>query len=83
LTGHLANFWEDIENSIWIGGLGDGGLHERVPYWLNGIVPLAYQLRNQTLNININRPVVNDGKICNNGTDMPYSDIIALPVKSD
>eukprot|EP01116_Phalansterium_solitarium_P013518 TRINITY_DN30900_c0_g1_i1.p1 TRINITY_DN30900_c0_g1~~TRINITY_DN30900_c0_g1_i1.p1 ORF type:complete len:747 (-),score=282.91 TRINITY_DN30900_c0_g1_i1:136-2376(-) len=43
LSGHLALFWNDIENSIWIGGEGDGGLHERGPYWLNGIVPLAFQ----------------------------------------
>eukprot|EP00930_Biecheleria_cincta_P027231 TRINITY_DN19122_c0_g1_i2.p1 TRINITY_DN19122_c0_g1~~TRINITY_DN19122_c0_g1_i2.p1 ORF type:complete len:706 (-),score=103.88 TRINITY_DN19122_c0_g1_i2:681-2798(-) len=33
-------------NSIWIGGTGDGGLHERTPYWLNGIVPLAFLLKN-------------------------------------
>lgn len=46
LSGHLSQFWNDIENSIWIGGKGDGGLHERAPYWLNGIVPLAYLLKN-------------------------------------
>ena len=28
LTGYLPHFWEDIENSTWIGGPGDGGLHE-------------------------------------------------------
>lgn len=39
-------FWNDISNSIWIGGNGDGGLHERAPYWLNGIVPLAALLQN-------------------------------------
>ena len=32
--------------TVWIGGTGDGGLHERTPYWLNGILPLAFQLRN-------------------------------------
>jgi hypothetical protein len=31
---------------VQIGGNGDGGLHERAPYWLNGIVPLAYLLKN-------------------------------------
>eukprot|EP00036_Acanthoecidae_sp_10tr_P008718 CAMPEP_0182927302 /NCGR_PEP_ID=MMETSP0105_2-20130417/13716_1 /TAXON_ID=81532 ORGANISM="Acanthoeca-like sp., Strain 10tr" /NCGR_SAMPLE_ID=MMETSP0105_2 /ASSEMBLY_ACC=CAM_ASM_000205 /LENGTH=698 /DNA_ID=CAMNT_0025065247 /DNA_START=1 /DNA_END=2095 /DNA_ORIENTATION=+ len=46
LSGHLSMFWNDIQNSIWIGGNGDGGLHERAPYWLNGIVPLAYLLKN-------------------------------------
>ena len=44
LTGYLPHFWEDIENSTWIGGPGDGGLHERTPYWLNGLVPLSYQV---------------------------------------
>jgi hypothetical protein len=42
LTGYLSQFWPDIENSTWIGGSGDGGLHERTPYWLNGLVPLSY-----------------------------------------
>jgi hypothetical protein len=42
LTGYLADFWPDIANSSWIGGTGDGGLHERAPYWLNGLVPLSY-----------------------------------------
>ena len=46
LSGHLSMFWNDIQNSIWVGGKGDGGLHERAPYWLNGIVPLASLLQN-------------------------------------
>jgi hypothetical protein len=46
LSGHLSQFWNDVQNSIWIGGKGDGGLHERTPYWLNGIVPLAFLLKN-------------------------------------
>lgn len=46
LSGHLAQFWPDVSKSVWIGGSGDGGLHERTPYWLNGIVPLAFLLRN-------------------------------------
>ena len=49
LSGHLSLFWPDVENSSWIGGHADGGLHERFPYWLNGIVPLAYQLDDPTL----------------------------------
>lgn len=36
-------------NSSWIGGAADTGLHERTPYWLNGFVPLAYQLQDPTL----------------------------------
>ena len=27
----------------------DGGVHQGVPYWLNGFLPLAYQLENETL----------------------------------
>jgi hypothetical protein len=42
LTGYLADFWPDIANSSFIGGTADGGLHERTPYWLNGLVPLSY-----------------------------------------
>ena len=26
LSGHLAQFWNDVMNSVWIGGSGDGGL---------------------------------------------------------
>lgn len=46
LSGHLSLFWADIQDSIWIGGTADGGLHERGPYWLNGIVPLTFQINN-------------------------------------
>jgi hypothetical protein len=42
LTGYLAFFWRDIANSSFIGGPADGGLHERVPYWLNGLVPASF-----------------------------------------
>jgi len=45
LAGHLSEFWADIANSSWIGGkTGDniGQYGERVPYWLNGLVPTAY-----------------------------------------
>ena len=42
LMGRLADFWGDIENSTWIGGPDDGGLHERAPYWLNGLVPASH-----------------------------------------
>ena len=46
LSGHLAQFWPDVQQSVWIGGNADGGLHERTPYWLNGVVPLAFLLKN-------------------------------------
>lgn len=40
LSGHLDEFWPDIKDSAWIGGEAEGW--ERVPYWLDGVVPLAY-----------------------------------------
>jgi hypothetical protein len=42
LMGYLPHFWPDIANSSFIGGKADGGLHERAPYWLNGLVPASY-----------------------------------------
>ena len=46
LTSHLPLFWPNVANSTWIGGFADvdGGLHENLPYWMNGAVPLAVQL---------------------------------------
>ncbi|KAK8808410.1 hypothetical protein WA158_008311 [Blastocystis sp. Blastoise] len=49
LSGHLQEFWADIQDSSWIGGNHDGGLHERFPYWMNGVVPMAYELNNTKL----------------------------------
>lgn len=42
LSGHLDEFWPDIADSAWIGGQAEGW--ERGPYWLDGLVPLAYLL---------------------------------------
>ena len=39
LAGHLHEVWPDIRNSQWIGGDCEGW--ERVPYWLDGLIPLA------------------------------------------
>lgn len=51
LHGALPLFYKYIANSTWIGGpVSDpGGLQERVPYYLNGAVPLAYLLDDQRL----------------------------------
>ncbi len=42
LTGHLPDFWPDVARSRWIGGDAEGW--ERGPYWLDGLVPLAFQI---------------------------------------
>ena len=47
LSGHLDRFWPDIADSAWIGGAAEGW--ERMPYWLDGVVPLAWLLRDQPL----------------------------------
>ncbi|MBN1466587.1 glycoside hydrolase family 127 protein [candidate division KSB1 bacterium] len=48
LTGHLDEFWPDIIHSAWKGGDG-GDSWERTPYYLDGLVPLAYILDDSTL----------------------------------
>ena len=47
LTGNLDDFWQDLLNSSWHGG--DGEAWERGPYYLDGLVPLAYLLDNEML----------------------------------
>lgn len=42
LCGNLDRIWPDIADSAWIGGTHEGW--ERVPYWLDGFLPLAYLL---------------------------------------
>ena len=39
LAGNLDKVWPDIRESKWIGGDKEGW--ERVPYWLDGFIPLA------------------------------------------
>ncbi len=47
LSGNLHKIWPDIRDSAWIGGNCEGW--ERVPYWLDGFIPLAYLLENEEL----------------------------------
>ena len=47
LTGNLDDFWPDLVNSAWRGGNGEAW--ERGPYYLDGLVPLAYLLDNKFL----------------------------------
>ena len=47
LTGHLDEFWESLFSSAWKGL--DGEAWERGPYYLDGLIPLAYLLDDQRL----------------------------------
>lgn len=42
LSGHLDEFWGDVGQSQWFGGKAEGW--ERAPYWLDGVIPLAWVL---------------------------------------
>ena len=69
LSGHLDLFWPDIRDSQWIGGTAEGW--ERVPYWLDGFIPLAWLLEDEALQARATRYVdyilshqLEDGWIC-------------------
>lgn len=47
LSGHLHEIWPDVRDSKWIGGDREGW--ERVPYWLDGFIPLAFLLEDEAL----------------------------------
>jgi len=48
MSGHLDEFWPDVGlNSAWLGGPGEAW--ERGPYFLDGLVPLAYLLDDEAL----------------------------------
>jgi len=48
MGGHLDEFWPDVgPNSGWLGGTGESW--ERGPYFLDGLVPLAYLLDDMRL----------------------------------
>jgi hypothetical protein len=53
LSGHLDEFWPDIKDSAWIGGEAEGW--ERGPYWLDGVVPLAFLLGSPVLKDKVTR----------------------------
>ncbi|MBO5791930.1 MAG: hypothetical protein J6S54_05590, partial [Lentisphaeria bacterium] len=42
LAGNLDKVWRDVKESAWIGGTAEGW--ERVPYWLDGFIDLAWLL---------------------------------------
>lgn len=47
LSGNLDKFWLDIKDSLWIGGSCEGW--ERMPYWLDGFIPLAFLLDDEDM----------------------------------
>ena len=72
LCGNLDKVWPDIRDSKWIGGDREGW--ERVPYWLDGFLPMAYLLDDEDRKARaqkyIEKIIENqeeDGWICPNG----------------
>ncbi len=56
LTGHLDEIWPDVgPNSGWLGGTGESW--ERGPYYLDGLLPLAYLLQDDALIAKANKYV--------------------------
>lgn len=55
LTGHLDTVWPDIKDNKWLGGDREGW--ERVPYWLDGFVPLAWLLNDDEMKARAKRCV--------------------------
>jgi hypothetical protein len=53
LSGHLDEFWPDVGQSQWFGGKAEGW--ERAPYWLDGVIPLAWTLDDDALKDKISR----------------------------
>ena len=47
LSGNLDLVWPDVRDSAWIGGDREGW--ERMPYWLDGFLPLAYLTGNKDM----------------------------------
>lgn len=55
LSGQLDEFWPDVAQSQWFGGKAEGW--ERAPYWLDGVIPLAWLLKSSALQSKVSRYV--------------------------
>ena len=69
LAGQLDRIWPDVSDSKWIGGEHEGW--ERVPYWLDGFIPLAWLLDDEEMKARAHRYIHHildsqqeDGWIC-------------------
>ncbi|KAF9894117.1 hypothetical protein FE257_009090 [Aspergillus nanangensis] len=50
LPGHEHDFYRYVRDNPWVGGDQEySGAHEALPYWFNGLVPLAYLTNNHRL----------------------------------
>jgi uncharacterized protein len=84
LSGSLDKFWPDIKDSQWLGGCNEGW--ERLPYWLDGFIPLAWLINDEDMKSRarnyINYIILHQGKdgwICpDNATDRSKYDIWAF-----
>ncbi len=88
LAGNLDKVWRDVRDSRWVGGDAEGW--ERVPYWLDGFIPLAYLLDDEDLKDRAKRYIDailssqrEDGWICPCGDDeIPAYDTWAVQLIS-
>ena len=84
LFGNLDKVWKDVRDSKWLGGDEEGW--ERFPYYLNGLIPLAYALKDDDLLEKANRYIDiiidcqrEDGRICPpNDTDAFSNDLWSM-----
>jgi hypothetical protein len=78
LTGHLDSLYAPIvgDNNAWLGG--DGDTWERGPYWIDGLLPLAYILDDKALIdkalkwVNAMLSSAREDGYFGNATDHPY-----------